>query len=398
MLRYFTAGESHGPCLTMIIDGVPAGFSIDIAKINHDLWRRQQGYGRGGRMLIEKDEVQIRSGIRWGETLGSPVALGIENRDWKNWTKKMSAAAEDRDDKISVTKPRPGHADLTGVLKYDRSDIRDILERASARDTVSRTAVGSFSKQLLSPFGIRIMGYIRSIGTVAADTEGLTYEEVYARAEDSPVRTADKTAEEKMIALIEDCKRAGDTLGGIFEVAVLGLPPGLGTHTQWDRKVDGRLAQALMSIQAIKGVEIGLGFEMARRRGSQVHDEIFFDPAKMVSEGTPRIVPTGFYRGSNNSGGTEGGMTNGAPLVVRVAMKPISTLMSPLQSVDLRSKQPADASVERSDVCAAPAAAVVGESVVAFELANAFLEKFGGDSFREIKRNYESYLEQIKHF
>lgn len=398
MLRYFTAGESHGPCLTMIIDGVPAGFSIDIATINHDLWRRQQGYGRGGRMLIEKDEVQIRSGIRWGETLGSPVALGIENRDWKNWTKKMSAAAEDRDDKISVTKPRPGHADLTGVLKYDRSDIRDILERASARDTVSRTAVGSFSKQLLSPFGIRIMGYIRSIGSVAADTEGLTYEQAYARAEDSPVRTADKTAEEKMIALIEDCKRAGDTLGGIFEVAVLGLPPGLGTHTQWDRKLDGRLAQALMSIQAIKGVEIGLGFEMARRRGSQVHDEIFFDPAKMVSEGTPRIVPTGFYRGSNNSGGTEGGMTNGAPLVVRVAMKPISTLMSPLQSVDLRSKQPADASVERSDVCAAPAAAVVGESVVAFELANAFLEKFGGDSFREIKRNYESYLEQIKHF
>ena len=398
MLRYFTAGESHGPCLTMIIDGVPAGFPIDIAKINHDLWRRQQGYGRGGRMLIEKDEVQIRSGIRWGETLGSPVALGIENRDWKNWTKKMSAAAEDRDDKISVTKPRPGHADLTGVLKYDRSDIRDVLERASARDTVSRTAVGSFSKQLLSPFSIRIMGYIRSIGAVASDTEGLTYEEVYARAEESPVRTADKTAEEKMIALIEDCKKAGDTLGGIFEVAVLGLPPGLGTHTQWDRKLDGRLAQALMSIQAIKGVEIGLGFEMARRRGSQAHDEIFFDPAKMVGEGTPRIVPTGFYRGSNNSGGTEGGMTNGAPLVVRVAMKPISTLMSPLQSVDLRSKQPADASVERSDVCAAPAAAVVGESVVAFELANAFLEKFGGDSLREIKRNYESYLEQIKHY
>jgi chorismate synthase len=398
MLRYFTAGESHGPCLTMVIDGVPAGFPIDVAKINHDLWRRQQGYGRGGRMLIEKDEVQIRSGIRWGETLGSPVALGIENRDWKNWTKKMSAAPEDRDEKISVTKPRPGHADLTGVLKYDRSDIRDILERASARDTVSRTAVGSFSKQLLSPFGVRVMGYIRSIGSVASETEGLTYEEIYARSEESPVRTADKKAEEKMIALIEDCKKAGDTLGGVFEVVALGLPPGLGTHTQWDRKLDGRLAQALMSIQAIKGVEVGLGFEMSRRRGSQVHDEIFFDPAKMVSEGTPRIVPTGFYRGSNNSGGTEGGMTNGAPLVVRVAMKPISTLMSPLQSVDLRSKQPADASVERSDVCAAPAAAVVGESVVAFELANAFLEKFGGDSLREIERNYDSYLEQIKNF
>mgnify|MGYP001255325868 FL=1 len=398
MLRYFTAGESHGPCLTMIIDGAPAGFSIDAGKINHDLWRRQQGYGRGGRMLIEKDEVQIRSGIRWGETLGSPVALGIENRDWKNWTKKMSAAPADRDEKIAVTKPRPGHADLTGVLKYGRSDIRDILERASARDTVSRTAVGSFAKQLLAPFGILVMGYIRSIGNVAANLDGLSYEETYARAEDSPVRTADPEAEEKMIALIEECKKAGNTLGGIFEVVVLGLPPGLGTHTQWDRKLDGRLAQALMSIQAIKGVEIGLGFEMARRRGSQVHDEIFFDPSKMVTEGTPRIVPTGFYRGSNNSGGTEGGMTNGAPLVVRVAMKPISTLMSPLQSVDLRTKQAADASVERSDVCAAPAAAVVGESVVAFELANAFLEKFGGDSLREITRNYESYLEQIKNY
>ncbi len=398
MLRYFTAGESHGPCLTMIVDGVPAGVAIDVAKINHDLWRRQQGYGRGGRMLIEKDEVQIRSGIRWGETLGSPVALGIENRDWKNWTKKMSAAPADRDEKIAVTKPRPGHADLTGVLKYGRSDIRDILERASARDTVSRTAVGSFAKQLLAPFGIRVMGYIRSIGNVAANLDGLSYEETYARAEDSPVRTADPEAEEKMIALIEECKKEGNTLGGIFEVVTLGLPPGLGTHTQWDRKLDGRLAQALMSIQAIKGVEIGLGFEMARRRGSQVHDEIFFDPSKMVTEGTPRIVPTGFYRGSNNSGGTEGGMTNGAPLVVRVAMKPISTLMSPLQSVDLRTKQATDASVERSDVCAAPAAAVVGESVVAFELANAFLEKFGGDSLREITRNYESYLEQIKNY
>jgi chorismate synthase len=398
MLRYFTAGESHGPCLTMIIDGVPAGFPIDVAKINHDLWRRQQGYGRGGRMLIEKDEVQIRSGIRWGETLGSPVALGIENRDWKNWTKKMSAAPEDRDERIAVTKPRPGHADLTGVFKYNRADIRDILERASARDTVSRTAVGSFCKQLLAPFGIRVMGYIRSIGKVVSHMDGLSYEEIYARAEESPVRTADETAEANMIASIEECKKNGDTLGGIFELVVLGLPPGLGSHAQWDQKLDGRVAQALMSIQAIKGVEIGLGFEMARRRGSEVHDEIFFDPAKMVTEGTPRIVPTGFYRGSNNSGGTEGGMTNGAPLVARAAMKPISTLMSPLQSVDLRSKQPADASVERSDVCAAPAAAVVGESVVAFEIANAFLQKFGGDSLHEIKRNYEGYLEQIKNF
>ncbi len=398
MLRYFTAGESHGPCLTTIIDGVPAAFPIDIQKINLDLWRRQQGYGRGGRMLIEKDEVQIRSGIRWGETLGSPVALGIENRDWKNWTKKMSPEAPDRDEKIAVTKPRPGHADLTGVLKYAHSDIRNILERASARDTVSRTAAGSFCKQLLSPFGIKVLGYIRSIGGIEARSDGLTYEDVFERAEKSPVRVADKDAEEKMIALIDECKEKGDTLGGIFEVVALGLPPGLGSHAQWDSKLDGRLARALMSIQAIKGVEIGLGFEMARRRGAEVHDEIFFDPGKMVSEGTPRIVPTGFYRGSNNSGGTEGGMSNGAPLVVRAAMKPISTLMSPLQSVDLRSKQPADASVERSDVCSAPAAAVIGEAVVAFELAVVFLEKFGGDSLKEIKRNYEGYLEQIKNF
>jgi chorismate synthase len=396
MLRYLTAGESHGPCLTILIDGVPAGFPIDVALINHDLWRRQQGYGRGGRMLIEKDEAQIRSGIRWGETLGSPIAIGIENRDWKNWTKKMSPLPEDRDDRIAVTKPRPGHADLNGVFKYDRRDIRDILERASARDTVSRTAAGSFAKQLLAPFGIRVMAYIRSIGNVVANLDGMSYDETFSRAEDSPVRTADSAAESRMIALIEECKKDGNTLGGIFEVVALGLPPGLGSHTQWNRKLDGRLAQALMSIRAIKGVEVGLGFEMARRRGSQVHDEIFFDPEKMVSEGTPRIVPTGFYRGSNNSGGTEGGMTNGAPLVVRVAMKPISTLMSPLQSVDLRTKESADASVERSDVCAAPAAAVVGESVVAFELARAFLEKFGGDSLREIRRNFENYLEQIK--
>jgi chorismate synthase len=398
MLRYFTAGESHGPCLTAIIDGVPAGFPIEVARINHDLWRRQQGYGRGGRMLIEKDEVQIRSGIRWGETLGSPVALGIENRDWKNWTKKMSPAPEDRDERIAVTKPRPGHADLNGILKYNHSDIRNILERASARETVSRTAVGSFCKQLLAPFGIKVMGYLRSLGNIEAKNGGATYDEVFALAEESPVRVADKDAEEKMIALIDDCKNKGDTLGGVFEIVVLGLPPGIGSHTQWDRKLDGSLARALMSIQAIKGVEIGLGFEMARRRGSQVHDEIFFDPNKMVSEGTPRIVPTGFYRGSNNSGGTEGGMSNGAPLVVRAAMKPISTLMSPLQSVDFKSKQPADASVERSDVCSAPAAAVVGEAVVAFELAAGFLEKFGGDSLGEITRNYEGYLEQIKQF
>lgn len=396
MLRYFTAGESHGPCLTTILEGVPAGFPIDIEKVNHDLWRRQQGYGRGGRMLIEKDEVQVRSGIRWGKSLGSPIAFGIENRDWKNWTKKMSPFAEDYDRSIAVKKPRPGHADLTGVFKYGHEDIRNVLERASARETVSRVAVGSLTKQLLEPFSIKVMGYLRSLGGIEADTGNMTYEEIFEAAEASPVRIADKEAETKIIALIDECKKAGDTLGGIFEVVVTGLPPGLGSHVHWDRKLDGRLARALMSIQAMKGVEIGLGFEMARRRGSQVHDEIFFDPEHMVSHKEPRIVPTAFYRGSNNSGGLEGGMTNGAPLVIRVAMKPISTLMSPLRSVNLESKEPEDASVERSDVCSAPAAAVIGEALAAFEVANAFLEKFGGDSLVEITRNYTGYLEQIK--
>jgi chorismate synthase len=396
MLRYFTAGESHGPCLTTILEGVPAGFVVDIEKVNHDLWRRQQGYGRGGRMLIEKDEVQVRSGIRWGRTLGSPVAFGIENRDWKNWTKKMSPYPEDQDQAIPVKKPRPGHADLTGVFKYGHSDIRNVLERASARETVSRVAVGSFCKQLLTPFSIKVMGHLRSLGGIEARTDGKSYEELFEIADSSPVRVADKTVEQQIIALIDECKKSGDTLGGIFEIIAIGLPPGLGSHVQWDRKLDGRLAQGLLSVQAMKGVEFGLGFEMARRRGSQVHDEIFFDPEHMVSEAQPRIVPTAFYRGSNNSGGLEGGMSTGAPLVVRVAMKPISTLMSPLQSVNLDTKQAEDASVERSDVCSAPAAAVIGEAVVAYELARAFLEKFGGDSLAEITRNYEGYLEQIK--
>lgn len=396
MLRYFTAGESHGPCLTTIIEGVPAGFAIDLEGVNHDLWRRQQGYGRGGRMLIEKDEVQVRSGIRWGRTLGSPVTFGIENRDWKNWTKKMSPYPEDQDQAIPVKKPRPGHADLTGVFKYGHSDIRNVLERASARETVSRVAVGSFCKQLLAPFSIKIMGHLRSLGGIESSTNGKSYEEIFEIADSSPVRVADKAVERQIIALIDECKKSGDTLGGIFEIIAVGLPPGLGSHVQWDRKLDGRLAQGLLSVQAMKGVEFGLGFEMARRRGSQVHDEIFFDPEHMISDAEPRIVPTAFYRGSNNSGGLEGGMTTGAPLVVRVAMKPISTLMSPLKSVNLDTKQPEDASVERSDVCSAPAAAVIGEAVVAYELARAFLDKFGGDSLTEITRNYEGYLEQIK--
>ena len=387
MLRFFTAGESHGPCLTAIVEGCPAGFSVDVAALNRDLWRRQQGYGRGGRMAIEKDEVAIRSGVRWGETLGSPVTLVVENRDWKNWQKKMSADPADRDPSVAVTRPRPGHADLAGVLKYNHDDVRNVLERASARETTARVAVGSFSKQLLAPFGVRVMGWVEEIGGSAADHSRLAAEEIFERAEASAVRMADPAAEERIIAAIDQSKERGDTLGGVVEVVATGLPPGLGSHAHYDRKIDGRLAGALLSLQSAKGVEIGLGFRMARLPGSQVHDEIFFDEGRKS-----------FVRRSNNAGGTEGGMTSGAPLTVRVAFKPLSTLMSPLHSVDLRSKNEAVAAIERSDVCAIPAAAVIAENVVAFELAGAFLEKFGGDSLLEIRRNYEGYLEQVRRY
>ncbi|MGH7960317.1 MAG: chorismate synthase [Candidatus Binatia bacterium] len=386
MLRFFTAGESHGPCLTAIVEGFPAGIPIDLEQINHDLARRQQGYGRGGRMKIEKDEVQFRSGVRWGESLGSPITLVVDNKDWRNWEKRMSPFAQDRDEKIAVTRPRPGHADLTGVLKYNHQDVRNILERASARETTARVAVGGLAKCLLNPFGMQVMGYVTEIGNIVADHSGMLPQEIFARAEVSPVRLADATAEGQIIALIDQCKQQGDTLGGVVEVVAVGLPPGLGSFAQWDRKLDGRLGQALLSLQAVKGVEVGLGFATARLPGSQVHDEIDFDQHK------------GFIRHSNNSGGTEGGMSTGEPLRVRVAFKPLSTLMKPLRSVDIRTKEPIEATIERSDVCAIPAAAVIAESVTAFVLAQAFLEKFGGDSLTEIRRNYEGYLEQIRQF
>ena len=384
MLRFFTAGESHGPCLTAIVEGVPAGVPIDVATINQDLARRQQGYGRGGRMKIEKDEVQLRSGVRWGESLGSPITLVVDNKDWRNWEKRMSPFAEDRDEKIAVTRPRPGHADLTGALKYNHKDVRNILERASARETTARVAVGGLAKCVLRPFNIRVMGYVAEIGNIVADHTQLTAEEIFARAEVSSVRIADARAEEQIVSLIDQCKKQGDTLGGVVEVVATGLPPGLGSFVHWDRKLDGRLGQALLSLQAAKGVEIGLGFGTARLPGSQVHDEISFDHEK------------GFVRHSNNSGGTEGGMSTSEPLRVRVAFKPLSTLMRPLHSVDLLTKEPVEATIERSDVCAIPAAAVIAESVVAFVVTQAFLEKFAGDSIVEIKRNYEGYLEQVQ--
>jgi chorismate synthase len=386
-LRYFTAGESHGPGLTAIVEGFPAGVPIDIETVNHDLKRRMQGYGRGGRMKIESDEASIRSGVRWGESIGSPITLWIENRDWRNWQKKMSPFAADRDESLAVTRPRPGHADLSGALKYNQRDVRNILERASARETAARVAVGGIAKCLLAPFGIQVRGWVSEIGGIKADHAKLDADTIYRRAEESPVRMADADAEQRIVALVDECKSAGDTLGGVVETVATGLPPGLGSHAQWDRKLDGRLAHALMSVQAAKGVEVGLGFETARRKGSAIHDEIHFD------------APGGrFTRKTNNAGGTEGGMSSGEPLVVRTAFKPLSTLMSPLHSVDLNTKEEAKAAIERSDVMAIPAAAVIAESVVAFVLADALLEKFGGDSLAEIRRNVDGYMEQVRSF
>jgi chorismate synthase len=383
MLRFLTAGESHGPCLTVIVEGMPAGWPISIEEINRHLARRQMGYGRGGRMKIEKDAVRFTAGIRWGETLGSPVAMVVENRDWKNWQRKMSADPADRDESIVVTRPRPGHADLVGTQKYAHHDTRNVLERASARETTSRVAAGSLTRQILESFGIQIMGYCAEIGGIASDTSGMKPEEIFERAERSEVRMGDEHAERRVIELIDACKEQGDTLGGVVEVCVTGLPPGLGSYVHWDRKADGRLAGALMAVQAVKGVEIGVGFGAARVRGSQIHDEIV-------------KTDDGIGRASNNYGGTEGGMTSGEPLVVRIAFKPISTLMkTPLRSVDIATQQESKGAVERSDVVAVPAAAVICEAVVAFELARMFLEKFGGDSRVEITRNYEGYMAQI---
>jgi chorismate synthase len=387
-LRFLTAGESHGPELVATVEGVPAGFDIDIAGINAELARRQKGYGRGGRMLIEKDEVRPVSGIRFGKSLGSPVTFIIENRDFKNWVKKMSADPGDRGAAEVVTRARPGHADLAGVLKYNLEDIRDVLERASARETTARVAIGGLAKQILAPFGIDVLGYVASIGATEAKTHPeLSIAELRRITEASQVRVADPDAESKIIAEIDACKKTGDTLGGIVEVVATGLPVGLGSHVQWDRKLDGRLAFALLSLQAAKGVELGLGFTAGRIRGSELHDEIGYDS-------------TGhrFTRHSNNSGGTEGGMSTGEPLRVRVAFKPLSTLMRPLRSVDIKTKAEAVGAIERSDVCAIPAAAVIAEAVVAFELAAAFLEKFGGDSLVEITRNFKGFLEQVRNY
>ena len=384
-LRFLTAGESHGEALTTVIDGIPAGLLLAEADINEDLARRQRGYGRGGRMKIERDQVHISSGVRGGRTLGSPITLTIQNRDWENWKQTMAVGAPPEGTAPkTVTRPRPGHADLAGAMKYAHHDIRNVLERSSARETTARVAVAGVAKKLLGEFGITILSHVIEIGGIRVGALELPWDEIRRRAEESEVRCADAGTERAMIDAIDRAKAAGDTLGGVFEVVALGCPVGLGSYVQWDRKLDGLLAQAFCSIHAIKGAEVGLGFETARRPGSQVHDEILLD-----KDG-------GFQRASNSAGGLEGGVTNGQPVIVRAAMKPISTLRKPLRSVDVQTKEAVEAVVERSDVCAVPAAGVVGEAMMAIVLTTAFLDKFGGDSMDEIRRNHQGYLDYLK--
>lgn len=395
-LRFLTAGESHGPALTVILEGVPSGLPLTPDDINRDLQRRQQGYGRGLRMRkIERDIVRFLGGVRHGVTLGSPIAMIIENRDFENWQLAMSP--EPLDEPVPDEKrrpffvPRPGHADLAGAVKYGTKDLRPILERASARETAARVAAGAVAKKLLSELGIRLISHVVALGSVTAqvDASQLPFDEIVARAESSELRCLDTEAEAAMKSLIDAANEKGDTLGGVFEVIAEGVPIGLGSHVHWDRKLDGRLAQAVMSIHAVKGVEIGRAFEMARCFGSQVHDP-FLPP----NPNTPdwRFFP----RASNNAGGLEGGVTNGERVIIRGAMKPLSTLRSPLASLDLRTLQPARAHVERSDVCAVPAAGIVAEAMVALVLADALLEKFGGDHMDELKAHLAHYQEQIR--
>ncbi len=401
MLRYLSAGESHGRRLTAIVEGMPSGVKLLKEEIDRDLKRRQSGYGRGGRMKIESDAVEITSGVRFGRTLGSPVALLIENRDWENWKEAMAVdEAGGGIDAKKVTRPRPGHADLAGGLKYAHKDLRNILERSSARETAARVAVGAVAKSLLSEFGISVFSWVEEIGGVKwSRTGAVTPETLFKRAESSEVRCPGKSATDKIKRRIDRARKAGDSLGGIFTVTITGVPPGLGSHVHWDRKLDGRLAGALMSIQAIKGVEVGAGFAVGAVPGSRVHDEIFYT-ARGKGTAQKGYWPRSprFYRKSDNAGGIEGGMSNGEAIILRAAMKPIPTLYKPLRSVDIDSKKPFTASVERSDICAVPAAAVVAEAAAAFAVAGAFLEKFGGDGTGEIKRNYLGYLSQIARF
>lgn len=434
-LEYITAGESHGPQLTAILRGVPAGLTLAPDDINADLHRRQRGYGRGPRMNIEKDTALIKGGVRKGTTLGSPVAFVIENRDYKSWEPLMAPEPGDMPAQKLVTRPRPGHADLSGAVKFNHADARNVLERSSARETAARVAVGAICRRLLGELGITVYSHVVNLGGIQVDATGLTHEQIIAQVEQSELRVARPEVEADMKAHIDAAKKAGDTVGGVYEVVALGVPMGLGSTMNWDEKLDGRLAQGLISCQAIKGVSVGMGFDVAQTPGSGVHDPIGFDwdsaseasrakhtearshedddpgspgDAKtkqlqrreaMEGEPAPGRGPSGgFYHLSNKAGGIEGGMSNGEPIVLRAAMKPIATLMKPLQSVDLQSKETFDAVRERSDVCAVPAAGVVGEAIVCYIIAQAVLEKFGGDSITELRRNFDSYVQYMKDY
>ncbi|MCM3596953.1 chorismate synthase [Metabacillus idriensis] len=390
-MRYLTAGESHGPQLTAIVEGVPAGLSITAEDINLDLSRRQKGHGRGRRMQIEKDEVQITSGIRHGKALGSPIALVVENNDWKHWTNIMGIEpleeGEEKDIKRQISRPRPGHADLNGAIKYGHRDIRNVLERSSARETTVRVAVGAVAKKLLAELGIKVAGHVVEIGAIKAEkTDYTSIEELQRVTEESPVRCLDENAAVKMMQAIDDAKSNGDSIGGVVEVIVEGMPSGVGSYVHYDRKLDSKIAAAIVSINAFKGVEFGIGFEAARRFGSEVHDEIIWSEEN------------GYSRKTNRLGGLEGGMSTGMPIVVRGVMKPIPTLYKPLQSVDIETKEPFSASIERSDSCAVPAASVVAEAVVAWEIANAILEQFGSDRIDAIREHVQEMREYARKF
>ncbi|ETT34300.1 chorismate synthase [Paenibacillus sp. FSL K6-1122] len=387
-LRYLTAGETHGPQLTAIIEGLPSNLTIDFEELNFQLHRRQKGYGRGRRMQIEKDQANFVGGIRHGYTTGAPVALVVQNNDWKHWQNIMNIEPIEGSDeeKRRVHRPRPGHADLNGGLKYNHKDLRNVLERSSARETTVRVACGAIARQFLAEFGIKVAGRVLRIGEIEAPYQDLPIDELIAVTEASSVRVTDAETEKKMEAYIDQIKQEGDSIGGIVECIVEGVPIGLGSYVQYDRKLDARIAQGVMSINAFKGVEIGIGFEAGVIRGSQVHDEIMHTDER------------GYHRATNRLGGFEGGMTNGMPVVVRGVMKPIPTLYKPLQSVDIDTKEAFTAQVERSDACAVPAASVVMEHVVAWEIAKAFLEKFGGDSMEEIRANVASYNAQLENY
>lgn len=390
MLRFLTSGESHGKALIGILEGIPAGLSLSQDDINRELKRRQGGKGRSVRMKLEDDKAEILSGLRWGKTIGSPITIRIENKDWLNWKDVMSL--ELRHEGLEpLTSPRPGHADLAGAMKYQTYDIRDILERSSARETAMRVALGGVVKRFIDEFGISVGSYVLEIGKVRCElpskrmTSPKELLRLHENAEGSEVRSPDKETSKKMSALIDRAEKDGNSLGGIFEVFAIGLPPGLGSHIQWDRRLDGRLSQALISIQAIKGVEFGLGFSIAGSFGRDVMDEIYY------KGGT-------FLRKTNNAGGIEGGMSNGMPLIIRAAMKPIPTQRKPLRSVDIKTKKPITAMYERSDICAVASASVIGEAMVSLILGDCLIEKFGGDSIKETKKNYKAYIDSLKDF